>query len=104
MIILNLFFFQVKDFILKSARPSVGNYVFGRNSNLINAALELAKEFASIGVPTNTQRKAKINGKSVTINLTKGDSYYKGVGNNKAATSPDEIMARLQNARNRCAP
>jgi hypothetical protein len=95
---------QFKDFILKSARPSVGNYVFSRNNDLIKAALELAKEFASIGVPTNTQRKAKINGKSVIINLTKGDSYYKGVGNNKAATSPDEIMALLQNARNRCAP
>lgn len=54
--------------------------------------LNMAKEFASIPVPYDMTR---IDDKGRKIKLRKGDSYYKGVGNNKALHTSDSFMQML---------
>ena len=78
---------KFKDYVLKYARPLVGQYIEGKSNDLLGAAQELAREFASVGVSKPE------NGKRV------GESYYGNVGNNKASISPQQIQEALKRAR-----
>ncbi len=68
-------------------RKKVDDYLMGRNDDRDGAILELAKEFASIGIPYDIE----IGGKK----LKKGDSYYSGIGGNKAHNPPELVGAAL---------
>ena len=66
-------------------RPLVDQFIKGKSDDLDGAILQLAQEFASIGVPYPAG-KAK----------QRGESYYSGIGGNKARTSPDVVAQALQ--------
>ena len=68
-------------------RKKVDDYIKGLSDDKDAAILELAKEFASVGVPFDMMVGKK--------QLKKGDSYYSGVGGNKAHNSPEEVGAAL---------
>jgi len=68
-------------------RKKVDDYIKGLSDDKNAAILELAKEFASVGVPFDMMVGKK--------QLKKGDSYYSGVGGNKAHNSPEEVGAAL---------
>ena len=70
--------------LIKQARPNVAAYLSGKSDNRNAAILDLAKEFASVGVPYPAG-KAK----------ERGESYYSGIGGNKAHNSPDQVGAAL---------
>ncbi len=78
------------QYLIGSKRPNVAAYLSGKSENINAAVLDLAKEFASIGVPYDIPNK----------NLKKGDSYYKGLGGNKAHHSPEQVAAALTQQRN----
>jgi flagellar biosynthesis GTPase FlhF len=68
-------------------RKKVDNYIKGLSDDKNAAILELAKEFASVGIPYDMNVGKK--------ELKKGDSYYSGQGGNKAHNSPEEVGAAL---------
>ena len=68
-------------------RKKVDEYIKGISDDKNAAILELAKEFASVGIPFDMMVGKK--------QLKKGDSYYSGVGGNKAHNSPEEVGAAL---------
>jgi hypothetical protein len=69
-------------------RKKVDEYIKGLSDDKNAAILELAMEFASVGVPYDMKKGEK--------NLKKGESYYSGVGGNKAHNSPEEVGAALE--------
>lgn len=68
-------------------RKKVDAYVKGESDDRDGAILELAKEFASVGIPYDMTIGNK--------KLKKGDSYYSGIGGNKAHNSPEQVGAAL---------
>jgi hypothetical protein len=70
--------------LVNQTRTNVAAYLSGKSNNRDAAILDLAKEFASVGVPYPAG-KAK----------ERGESYYAGVGGNKAHNSPDQVGAAL---------
>jgi len=69
-------------------RAAVDDYIKGKPGATRDAAImALAKEFASVGVPYDTKRG--------DVTIKKGQSYYSGVGGNKAHNSPEEVGAAL---------
>lgn len=68
-------------------RKKVDAYVKGQSDDRDGAILELAKEFASVGIPYDMDVGKK--------KLKKGDSYYSGIGGNKAHNSPEQVGAAL---------
>jgi len=68
-------------------RKKVDDYIKGLSNDKNAAILELAKEFASVGIPYDMKVGKK--------ELKKGDSYYSGQGGNKALNSPEEVGAAL---------
>jgi len=68
-------------------RKKVDEYIKGLSDDKNAAILELAMEFASVGVPYDMKKGEK--------NLKKGESYYSGVGGNKAENSPEEVGRAL---------
>ncbi len=78
------------QYLIGSKRPNVAAYLSRKSENINAAVLDLAKEFASIGVPYDIPDK----------NLQKGDSFYKGQGGNKAHNSPEQVAAALTQQRN----
>ena len=70
--------------ILKQKRPNVAAYLKGKSDNRDAAILDMAMEFASVGVPYPAG-KAK----------ARGESYYAGIGGNKAHNSPEAVGAAL---------
>ena len=79
--------------LVGTRRKKVDSYVKGKSDDKNGAILELAQEFASIGVPSDTEIKDK-SGHVIKV-VKKGDSYYSGVGGNKAHNSPEEVGAAL---------
>ena len=79
------------DAIIKYKRPIVNDYLTGKTNDRDAALLALAQEFASVGVPYDMTVKGK--------KLKKGDSYYSGVGGNKARNSPDNLGKALDKDR-----
>jgi hypothetical protein len=73
--------------LLKAVRKKVDDYLTGKSDDKNGAILQLAQEFASIGIPTDMKVGEK--------QLKKGDSYYSGQGGNKAHNSPEEVGAAL---------
>ena len=90
--------------LTKIIRKKVHNYVTGKSDDRSGAILELAKEFASVGVPEDTPIKDK-SGNVIKV-IKKGDSYYSGIGGNKAHNPPEDVGAaldadRLKNIKNK---
>ena len=74
--------------LTKLNRVAVDNYISGKSNDRDAAILQLAQEFASVGVPydmTTPQGKK----------LKKGESYYSGIGGNKAHNSPEAVGEAL---------
>lgn len=90
----NMFF----DYTLESKRPEVGQYLRGENVDIDKAALELAAEFASVGVPYD-MKKGSYGGGYPVRDIRKGESLYSGIGNNAASISPDKIKDALKKQR-----
>ena len=91
------------NYTLSTKRPSVGQFISGQKvtqryrdySDMETAQLDLAAEFASIGVPRD-MKKGEFNGTLPVIDIKRGDSLYKGApGGNAAGTSPDTIRDLL---------
>ena len=73
------------QYLIGSKRPNVSAYLSGKSENINAAVLDLAMEFASIGVPYDIPNN----------NLQKGDSFYKGKGGNRAHNPPEQVAAAL---------
>ena len=68
--------------LTNSKRPTVDAYVKGVSDDLNGALMELAKEFASIGVPYPAGKATK-----------RGESYWGGA--NHASNTPEQVTAAL---------
>ena len=81
-------------------RAKVGRFLSGDTSvSLDTAQLELAAEYASIGVPYD-MKKGSYNGKYPLRDIKKGESLYSGTGSNYApAAHTDNIRSMLQKLR-----
>lgn len=81
---------KFKDYVSQHKRPIVGQFISGKvgENKIDDVVMELAREFASVGVPYDTtgHRGQKIK---------KGQSYYSGVGGNAASINPDTLKAKL---------
>jgi len=70
--------------LIKQSRPNAAAYLQGKSNDRDLAILDMAKEFASVGVPYPA-------GKAIA----RGESYYAGIGGNKAHNSPELVGAAL---------
>jgi len=70
--------------LVGTRRKKVDDYIKGRSDDRDGAILQLAQEFASVGVPYPAGKAKK-----------RGESYYSGVGGNKAHNSPEEVGKAL---------
>lgn len=77
--------------LIKNTRKKVEDYITGKSDDRDAAILQLAQEFASVGIPYDM----KVGNKQ----LKKGDSYYSGIGGNKAHNPPEEVGAALDSDR-----
>lgn len=69
----------------------------GDPSLMDKVCLEIAKIWASVGVPYATERRIKNKNKEVqTIAIPKGGSFWAGVGGNKAHTKPEDVIDALK--------
>ena len=67
--------------------------------SLDTAQLELAAEYASVGVPYD-MKKGSYNGKYPVRDIKKGESLYSGIGGNRASSAhTDEVRSMLQKLR-----
>lgn len=82
---------QLFDYLVKYKKPEINNFLEGRGDPK-TALKAFSQEWASIGVPEDTIRKTK----SGNIPLKRGESYYSGIGGNKAKIKPEEIEALLK--------
>ena len=92
--------------LTKIRRKADEAYISGKSDNIDAAILQLAQEFASVGVPYDTERVVPAhkdkNGNVVPekrIKLKKGDSFYSGEGGNVAKNSREKVAAALQSDR-----
>ena len=85
---------------INKKRAKVGRFLTGDTSvSLDTAQLELAAEYASIGVPYD-MKKGSYNGKYPLRDIKKGESLYSGTGSNFApAAHTDQIRSMLQKLR-----
>ena len=85
---------------INKKRAKVGRFLRGDTSvSLDTAQLELAAEYASIGVPYD-MKKGSYNGKYPLRDIKKGESLYSGTGSNYApAAHTDSIRSMLQKLR-----
>ena len=85
---------------INQKRAKVGRFLRGDTSvSLDTAQLELAAEYASIGVPYD-MKKGSYNGKYPLRDIKKGESLYSGTGSNYApAAHTDQIRSMLQKLR-----
>lgn len=87
---------KFKEYTVNYKRPSVGKFLTGAaGSSLEKAQLALAAEFASVGVPYD-MKKGEYNGQYPIMDIKKGESLYKGIGNNVASISPEDIAEALR--------
>ena len=70
--------------LINQSRPNVAAYLAGKSNDRDLAILDMAKEFASVGVPYPA-------GKATA----RGQSYYAGIGGNKAHNPPEAVGAAL---------
>jgi hypothetical protein len=95
------------EFLTGSKRKKLGEYLSGKvpdtPETLAAAQLELAKEFASFGVPYKVWRDEakKKNGDLIWDArwIEPGQSYYVGAGGNKASVTPQTSAKALKEER-----
>ena len=95
------------EFLTGSKRKNLGDYLSGKVSdtpeNLAEAQLDLAKEFASFGVPYRIWRNEarKKNGDLIWDArwIEPGQSYYVGAGGNKASVTPQTSAKAIKEER-----
>jgi hypothetical protein len=78
---------KFKDYVINFKRPQVGKYIRGESTNRAEAAQELAREFASVGLSYPEAGR------------TRGESRYSGTAGNRASISPEKVEAALDAAR-----
>ena len=78
---------KFKKYVTDFKRPAVGRYLRGESNNRAEAAQELAREFASIGLAYDEAGRVR------------GESRYSGMAGNAASISPEEIEAALDRGR-----
>ena len=78
---------KFKKYVIDVKRPAVGQYLRGESENKLEAAQELAREFASIGLAYPEAGRQR------------GESRYSGTSGNKASISPESIESALEKAR-----
>lgn len=76
-----------RDYLIEG-KPAVKKWLMGKSDDKNAAMLALAKEWASVGVPEDIRRKDGVL-------IRAGESYYSGVGGNKAHTSTEDIMTSI---------
>lgn len=81
------------EYVVHIKRPEVGKYLDGKAS-LDDAVINLAAEFASIGVPRDMKRGEFGSGYPKS-DRPKGSTFYGGTSN-KAHTTPESVAAALQ--------
>jgi hypothetical protein len=82
-----------KTYLIGSKRKSINEFISGRSDNIEQAQMELAQEFASVGVPRKVSKGEF--GKYPVRDLQVGESLYAGVAGNKARISPEQSAAAL---------
>ena len=88
-----------REFLIGSKRPNVSKFLSGKSNDVDAAVLDLAMEFASIGVPYDIQAKSMFGGTLPKNTLKRGDSSYAGEGGNKAHNPPDNVITALNQQR-----
>ena len=83
---------KIYRWILESKRPEIGHYL-RTGENQLAAQIAMAKEWASIGMPIDYDVTNKAG--NVIRSIKAGQSYYAGVGNNKALIRPSQIVEAL---------
>ncbi len=87
------------EYLTNIKRPEIRSFLSGdKNATIDAAVLSLAKEFASVGVPSSM----KISDDYGQRDLNPGDGYYSGVGGNPkgiASITPDQARAALTQTR-----
>ena len=78
---------KFKKYVIDFKRPIVGRYLRGETNDRTEAAQELAREFASIGLAYDEAGRVR------------GESRYSGTAGNAASISPAEIEAALDRGR-----
>ena len=78
---------KFKKYVIDFKRPIVGRYLRGETNDRAEAAQELAREFASIGLSYDEAGRLR------------GESRYSGTAGNAASISPEEIEAALDRGR-----
>jgi len=96
----NMFF----DYAINEKRPKVGQYLRGGNVSLDEATLELAAEYAAVGVPYDMRKGSYgTDGRGRPIparDIKKGETLYAGgPGNNFASIPPERIKEALRKQR-----
>lgn len=90
-----------KDYFIKMERKQIYTaIVSGTNSAVESAGMHIAQVWASVGVPKDTSRKTTKkdkHGKEVVtyIAIKKDQSYWSGVGGNKAHTPSEAVSSAL---------
>jgi len=78
---------KFKEYVINFKRPEVGKYIRGESSNRAEAAQELAREFASVGLSYSEAGRQR------------GESRYSGTAGNRASIAPEAVEAALDRAR-----
>ena len=78
---------KFKKYVIDFKRPIVGRYLRGETNDRTEAAQELAREFASVGLAYSE------------VGRVRGESRYSGTAGNAASISPEEIEAALDRGR-----
>jgi len=86
------------DYVVAEKRPLIGEYLKGGNVSLEEAILQLAMEFAVVGVPYAIKKGAF--GKYPKVDIKRGDSFYTGESGNAASLSPETLGESLLKVRN----
>jgi uncharacterized protein YcbK (DUF882 family) len=77
-----------QEYLTGKKRPKLQKYLSGQSEDIESAQLDLAKEFASVGVPYDIKNdKGRL--------IKKGESYYSGTAGNKASITPEQSRQAL---------
>lgn len=79
------------EYLTQSKRAKLGAYIRGESDDISAALLDLAKEFASVGVPYDMQGNKRA--------VKAGQSYYTGEAGNSASVSAEDAAIAIEKAR-----
>ena len=86
------------QYTIESKRPQVGKFLSGSMNDIQKANLELAAEFASVGVPFD-MKAGSYGGGWPKYDIKKGESLYAGFNDNRASITPEKIQDALIKAK-----